>query len=109
MPYESLQAVIGAAVIDPNLRNALLNGSRPTVVQSFNLTSEEAEAIMAIRAETLEQFAGELDQWISNKLNVVELPALILSSRPRATSRPESESIKEPARIRTSLSSALVR
>jgi hypothetical protein len=107
MLYESLQAVIGAAVIDPNFRRALLNGSRPTVAQSFNLTSEEAKAIMAIRAETLEQFAGELDRWISKKRNVVEPPALMLSSRPNTTSRPEAELIKEPARIKTPLSAHL--
>ena len=78
MAFESLQAVIGAAVIDSEFRNALLNGSRRRVVTNFGLTSEEMNAVMSIRATTLEQFAGQLDQWVSRKLHRVEPPELVL-------------------------------
>ncbi len=77
MPYESLQAVVGTAVIDTGFRRALLNGQRRQVVQSFNLTNEELDAVMAIRAKSLEQFAGQLDLWIAQAQGKTEPPALI--------------------------------
>ncbi len=100
MPYESLQIVIGTAVIDPSFRKALLNGSRGSAIQNFGLTQEEIDALMAIRADTLEQFAGQLDRWISEKQNQIEPPILNLPSRfrPAHQERPatkESVAIKE--------------
>ncbi|MBI5030177.1 MAG: hypothetical protein HZB51_06595 [Chloroflexi bacterium] len=78
MAYESLQAVIGTAVIDSLFRKALLNGSRSRVIQPFNLTMEETSAVMAIRADSLEQFAGQLDQWIKRSQGKLEAPQLAL-------------------------------
>ena len=98
MAYESLQALIGTAVVDPDFRKALLNGSRSHAVKSLALSHEELDAVMAIRAETLEQFAGQLDQWIMKKRNQIEPPALILPIRARP-SRKKVESLKESARV----------
>ena len=81
MAYESLQAVVGTAVIDSLFRKALLNGSRQHVIQPFNLTNEETSAVMSIRADSLEQFAGQLDQWIATSQGRRELPQLILPIR----------------------------
>lgn len=86
MQHEALQAVIATAVIDSDFCKSLLNGSRQHVIQSFNLTSEETAAVMAIRADSLEQFAGQLDQWISRALGKPELPRLVLPrSRVKST------------------------
>ncbi|MBM3128283.1 MAG: hypothetical protein FJ009_06535 [Chloroflexi bacterium] len=76
MLHESLQAVIGTAVIDSEFRKALLNGSRQRVIQPFNLSREEFDAVMRVRADTLEQFAGQLDQWILETQGKREPPAL---------------------------------
>jgi hypothetical protein len=56
----SLQVLIGTALTDTGFRKALLNGSRRRILQSFPLSGEEIEEIMSIRADSLEQFAGEL-------------------------------------------------
>lgn len=81
MAYESLQAVIGTAVIDPDFRKALLNGSRQRVIQPFNLSRAEVDAVMGIRADTLEQFAGQLDRWILKTQGKSEPVALVLPLR----------------------------
>ncbi|MBI4672485.1 MAG: hypothetical protein HY741_12575 [Chloroflexi bacterium] len=60
MSSPHLQLLIGTALTDPAYCKALLNGSRRTLLQALPLTSAEIETIMAIRAETLEQFASEL-------------------------------------------------
>ena len=83
MAYESLQAVVGTAVIDMGFRKALLNGSRRRVISTFDLTHEEVDAVMGIRAESLEQFACQLDQWISRAKGKAEPPALVLPTRGR--------------------------
>lgn len=77
MAHESLQAVIGTAVIDTEFRRALLNGSRRRVVQRFNLSHEEFDAVMDVRANSLEQFAGQLDRWIQHTQGQMEPPALV--------------------------------
>jgi hypothetical protein len=76
MLHESLQAIIGTAVIDAEFRKALLNGSRQHVIQRFNLSREEHDAIMRVRADSLEQFAGQLDQWIRRAQDKMEPPTL---------------------------------
>ena len=76
MTHESLQAVIGTAVIDAEFRKALLNGSRRFVIQRFNLSREEFDAVMGVRADSLEQFAGQLDRWIQHAQGKMEPPAL---------------------------------
>jgi hypothetical protein len=77
MLHESLQAVIGTAVIDTEFRKALLNGSRQRVIQRFNLSREEFDAVMGVRANSLEQFAGQLDQWILRAQGKMEPPTLV--------------------------------
>lgn len=83
MAYESLQAVVGTAVVDPCFRRALLNGSRRRAISSFNLTNEEEDAVMRIRADSLEAFAGQLDRWINQAKGQPEAYSLSLPARRR--------------------------
>ena len=107
MAYESLQAVVGTAVIDSVFRSALLNGSRRSAVENFDLTQEETNAVMAIRAETLAQFAAQLHQWILRQQNQVEPPALsLLTQRHYALDREHAET-QELTQL-SSLTAALV-
>ncbi len=76
MSAQSIQAIIGMALTDTTFREALLNGSRRRVIQSFPLSGEEVEAIMAIRSDSLEQFAGELHKFLLRSDAVHELAPL---------------------------------
>lgn len=60
MHAQSFQAVVGTALTDTTFRKDLLNGSRRRVLQSFDLSGDEVEAIMAIRANSLDEFAGAM-------------------------------------------------
>ena len=64
MAHETLQLIVGTAIVDSEFRQSLLKESSD-VVKSFELTSEESEAIRGIQAESLEGFASELHRWIS--------------------------------------------
>ena len=64
MAYAELEEVVGHAIIDRNFCADLLNGSRAQALSRFNLSPEEKQALMDIRAESLQSFAGQLAGWI---------------------------------------------
>lgn len=100
MAFEILQALVGTAVIDANFRTALLDGSRRLAVKNFGLTREEMDAVMSIRADTLEQFAGQLDQWITTHQNHLEPPVLDLPTR-SSSGWEETQARLYPTRLHT--------
>ena len=106
MAYEILQAVIGAAVIDSAFRKALMNGSRRRVLEDFDLSHEEVDAVLSIRADTLEEFAGQLDRWIMEKQNQIEPPTLDLPvsshvAKKKSRVHEKSAQLKTNADLRT--------
>ncbi len=65
MAYEALQAVVGTAIVDSNFRRDLLKKA-PGVLNSFELSPEEYEAIHAVQAKTFQGFVSELQSWITH-------------------------------------------
>jgi hypothetical protein len=65
--YPILEEVVGQALIDRDFRAGLLNGGRAGLLSRFSLTPEETQALMSIRADSLEAFAGQLDRWIESR------------------------------------------
>ncbi len=59
-----LEEVIGHAIIDSEFLAGLLDGKRARLISQFDLTPEEQQAVMSIRAESLESFARQLYGWI---------------------------------------------
>jgi len=64
MSHESLQSIVGTAILDKQFLHDLLNSRREQAISRFELTPEERRVLRAIRAETIEQFAFQLDDWI---------------------------------------------
>ena len=62
--YPRLEHIVATAVTDSSFRTRLLNGDRRRVIAAFDLAQDEREAILAIRADTLEAFAQELLYWM---------------------------------------------
>jgi len=62
MPTRKIDTLVWMALTDTSFREGLLNGKRRELVASLNLTEAERQAVMAVRAETLEAFAGALCQ-----------------------------------------------
>ncbi len=63
----ALEEVVGQAIIDREFRARLLNGKRAGLLNRFDLTPEERQALMTIRAESLEGFAGQLCGWLETQ------------------------------------------
>ena len=64
MGYPALEEVVGHAIIDREFRAGLLNGKRARLLSQFNLSPDETQVLMSIRADSLEAFAGQLYRWI---------------------------------------------
>jgi hypothetical protein len=64
MSKESVEAIVGKAVLDGEFREALF-ASPEEVLSEYELTDEEVGALRAIDFETMESFAGTLDERIS--------------------------------------------
>lgn len=64
MSKEALQAVIGKAVLDSEFREALF-ADPDQALEGYELTEEEVAALKTIDTETVESFAGSLDERIS--------------------------------------------
>jgi hypothetical protein len=64
MMYTMLNTLVVTAVVNPEFCAKLLNGERRAVIADFDLTEEEREAVMAVRADTIETFAAGLDEWL---------------------------------------------
>jgi hypothetical protein len=67
MSREAVQAVIGKAVTESEFRE-LLFANPDEALEGYELTEEEVAALKAIDAETMESFAGDLDERISRML-----------------------------------------
>ena len=67
MLYPALEEIVGHAIIDREFRAGLLNGKRARLISQFNLTPEETQALMSIRADSLEAFASQLYRWIESQ------------------------------------------
>lgn len=60
MPTRRIDELVWMALTDATFRERLLNGQRREVLEAFNLTDAERQAVLAVKADTLETFAGAL-------------------------------------------------
>jgi hypothetical protein len=60
MPTRTIDELVWTALTDATFRKRLLNGQRPEVLETVGLTEAERQAVMAVKADTLESFAGAL-------------------------------------------------
>ena len=69
MTHENIQALIGTAIVDTEFRQQLLEDAA-SVIGEFGLTPDEASAVLAVKASTLQGFASQLHNWIASKSSV---------------------------------------
>ena len=58
----TIDKLVWMALTDAVFRDGLLNGRRREVLDTLDLTETERETVLAVRANTLEGFAGVLCQ-----------------------------------------------
>jgi hypothetical protein len=67
----ALQTLVGTALTDPKFCNDLLNGRRHTLLAKFDLTDEEQEVVLVIEAESIQEFAAHLCEWLEAQESLI--------------------------------------
>jgi hypothetical protein len=70
MAHETVQTIIGTAIVDARFRHALLKRTQEAL-RNFDLTPDELEALSGIRANTLHGFAHEVQLWLNKQTAAV--------------------------------------
>ena len=60
MPTRKIDELVWIALTDSAFRERLLNGHRRKVLTALSLTEAERQIVLAVKANTLETFAGAL-------------------------------------------------
>ena len=66
MSMTELKTLIGTALIDREFCKALLSEDRHISLTEFNLTNEEREIALNIKAESIQEFAIRLYEWLKD-------------------------------------------
>ncbi len=80
MTWETLQAIVGRALVDRDFAQQLLSQT-PEALLRFDLTDEEYATVSTIQASSLEQFAGQLDRLLPEQEREMELCSLLRPPR----------------------------
>lgn len=67
MSHIALNVLVGTAQISCGFRERLLGKDRPAVLAEFDLTNEERGALLAIEANSVKEFAVQLEQWLQTQ------------------------------------------
>jgi hypothetical protein len=65
-----IDELIWKALTNANFRDGLLNGRRHEILDAWDLTERERETMMAVRASTLEDFAGALNRACAESIGI---------------------------------------
>jgi len=80
MPQMALQILVGTALTDPRFCHDLLNGRRRSLLAEFDLTAEEREVVLGVEAESIQEFAVQLCEWLKAQQNPVSHPNTAMSA-----------------------------
>ena len=67
MSHMALNVLVGTAQISCEFRERLLGEDRPAVLAEFDLTSEERRVLLAIEANSVKEFAVQLEEWLQTQ------------------------------------------
>ncbi|CAG0935615.1 hypothetical protein TFLX_04458 [Thermoflexales bacterium] len=68
MSIDGLQFMVGRAVISDEYCAGILNGQKADLIRDLDLDPGESAQVLAIRANTLAEFAAEVDRIVQAQL-----------------------------------------
>lgn len=67
MSRTTMKCLIGTALVDRDFCEDLLDGGRSQVLSGFDLTREEREVITSLEANSIQELAGQLHEWLRDR------------------------------------------
>jgi hypothetical protein len=68
MSIDRLQFMVGRAIVSDQYRAGILNGHKAELIRDLDLDPSESAQVMAIRANTLAEFAAEVERIVEAQL-----------------------------------------
>lgn len=69
MAHLGLRRLIGAALMDRELYDGLMNGQRSALVAQFELTEEECQVLASFDAGSARELASTVHHWLKERGN----------------------------------------
>jgi hypothetical protein len=69
MSHVALRGLIGAALVDRNLCDGLMNGRRSALLAEFDLSDEEREVVASFENESVRDLASAVHSWLKEQGN----------------------------------------
>ncbi len=69
MSHLMIYKIISTAITDAEFCDDLINGRRPVLLSQFDLTDEEHDFLMDIKANSLQEFCEQLGTWLKTQEN----------------------------------------
>ncbi len=67
MSRTALKRLIGAALVDRELCDGLMNGKRLALLADFDLTGEEREILLSGEARSVQELATTVHSWLKER------------------------------------------
>jgi hypothetical protein len=67
MSQMALQSLIGVALIDHEFCDDLLGSKQPALLDKFDLSDEEREFVTSVKADSIQEFAEQLYEWLKDR------------------------------------------
>lgn len=64
MSRMALRQLVGAALVDRELCEGLMNGQRSTLLAGFDLTDEERDVVASLETESLRDLVSVVHDWL---------------------------------------------
>ena len=70
MSIEGLRGLVGQSVISDEFCRGIMNGQRAELIARFDLDPDEVAALLAIRADTIYEFAVALEKFLTSRAHL---------------------------------------
>ncbi len=67
MSHVALRGLIGAALVDRDLCDGLMNGRRSVLLDEFDLSDEEREVVASFEDGSVRDLAGSVHDWLKER------------------------------------------
>lgn len=79
MSHMALKGLVGAALVDRDLCDGLMNGRRSALLAEFDLSDEEREMVASFENQSVRDLASTVHSWLKEQSSVTS-PAVDCNS-----------------------------
>ncbi len=71
MSHVTLKQLVGAALVDREFSDGLMNGKRATLLAGFDLSPEERDVVASVKTESVRELASCVHDWLKGQESAI--------------------------------------